>query len=132
MFAPFVEELTHDGFLEWGVMFQYRGVTEEVFVTSAKYVRIWTNDPRRAAKVLRRHAIPEVGALAFIDEYPVVSETLQRDGGDAGWSYVLERVTQEFEMLPRVYPPVIDCALARVRSDADTTIRSARAPARRQ
>lgn len=102
---PFIEELSHDGFLQWGVMYQYHGVTEEVFVTTAKYVQIWTNDPRRAAKVLHRHGIPEVEGLKFVDNYPVVSQTLLREGGCAGWSYVLERVTQEFTKLPRVYAP---------------------------
>lgn len=105
VFEPFVEQLTHDGFLEWGVMFQWRGVTEEIFVKSTKYVQIWTNDPPRAARVLHRHGIPEVPDLQFVDQYPFVSNTFPLYGRSSGWSVVLERVTAAFANLPHVQPP---------------------------
>jgi hypothetical protein len=39
VFEPHVRHLVHDGFLEFGITFQHKGVTEEVFVPYAKYLR---------------------------------------------------------------------------------------------
>src|SRR5262245_8078294 len=42
-FEPFADSLQHDGLLEFGMIFQNQGRTEEVFVKAAKYLQIWTN-----------------------------------------------------------------------------------------
>src|SRR5262249_9853247 len=76
-FEPYAESLQHDGLLEFGAIFQLRGRTEEVFVPAAKYLKIWTNEPRVAMTVLERHGIPRVESLEFIDQYPRVSETFR-------------------------------------------------------
>jgi len=45
VFEPHLRHLVHDAFLEFGIIFQHRGATEEIFVPYAKYLRIWTNKP---------------------------------------------------------------------------------------
>lgn len=105
VFEPFTEHLTHDGFLEWGIMCQYYGETEEVFVKSPKYLQIWTYDLRRARKTLERLGVPEVPELKFIDNYPFVSESLPLEGRSSGWPVVLERITASFATLHAVEPP---------------------------
>ena len=101
--APYADLLVHDGFLEFGCMFQRAGRTEEVFVPSAKFLRIWTNHPERAERVLRRHGIPHVPALRFIDEFPLVREAQPYGGTDSGWYPVVEELREKFRALPE--PP---------------------------
>jgi len=99
-FAPFADSLQHDGLLEFGMIFQHRGRTEEVFVKAAKYLQIWTNEPELARAVLERHGIPEVPDLKFIHQYPRVSQTLSF-GEIAGWSTVISLLQAAFDALPR-------------------------------
>ena len=98
--APYAEPLVHDGFLEFGCMFQLRGVTEEVFVPSAKFIRIWTNYPERAEVVLEAAGIPSVHNLRFIDEFPLVREAQTFAGQTSGWFTVLEALRVAFAALP--------------------------------
>ena len=55
---PHRELLQHDGFLEFGITFQYQGKIEEIFVASPKYFRIWTNKPELVARVFETAGIP--------------------------------------------------------------------------
>ena len=100
VFEPFVELLQHDGFIEFGLIFQRAGQTEEVFVESVKYLKIWTNQPTTVQTLLQRHAIPEVPALQFIDDYPRVSESLRTAEGDARWPEAFEGLRDAFAKLP--------------------------------
>lgn len=100
VFEPFVEFLQHDGFIEFGLIFQRDGHTEEVFVESVKYLKIWTNQPATVQAVLWKHALPEVPDLKFIDEYPRVSESLQTAQGNARWPEALEGLRDAFAQLP--------------------------------
>jgi hypothetical protein len=101
------EPLQHDGFLEFGIIHQWRGRTEEVFVLHVKYLRIWTNAPDAVVQVLARHGLPEVPDLQFIDDYPRVSEALPFEGQSSGWYSVIEGVKARFESLPDP-PPLWD------------------------
>ena len=101
MFESHVRHLVHDGFLEFGIIFQHKGVTEEVFVPYAKYLRIWTNKPEAVRAVFKSHGIPEVPELQFIDEFPRVSNSLLDENGNVGWPPVMERLKEAFESLPR-------------------------------
>jgi hypothetical protein len=100
VFEPFVHQLQHDGFLEFGVMFQSEGRTEEVFVKSSKYLQVWTNEPQAVRTVFARHGIPEVPGLEFIDEYPMVSQSLLTEGGNAAAPVVLAGLQEAFARLP--------------------------------
>lgn len=101
--APYADLLVNDGFLEFGCMFQRSGRTEEVFVPSAKFLRIWTNHPERAERVLTRHGIPHVPGLRFIDEFPLVREAQPYGNTDSGWYSVMEELRDKLHRLPE--PP---------------------------
>ncbi|MEA3106847.1 MAG: hypothetical protein QOI88_1452, partial [Gammaproteobacteria bacterium] len=73
------ESLQHDGFIEFGLMFQQGGKTEEVMVKGSKDLRIWTNNPAVATETLLALGIPSIEKLQFIDEYPRVTERLVGD-----------------------------------------------------
>jgi hypothetical protein len=76
VFLPHKESLQHDGYIEFGLMFQTDEVTEEIFVKAAKYFQIWTNQPDIAEAALAAAGVPKVGGLQFIDEFPRVTERL--------------------------------------------------------
>jgi hypothetical protein len=73
------ESLQHDGFIEFGLMFQQGGKTEEVMVKGSKDLRIWTNNSEVATETLLSLGIPSIEKLEFIDEYPRVTERLVGD-----------------------------------------------------
>jgi hypothetical protein len=98
--APYADALVHDGFLEFGCMFQLRGVTEEIFVPAAKFIRIWTNTPERAEAVLEAAGIPSVHNLRFIDEFPLVREAQPFGEQTSGWFAVLDELRAAFSALP--------------------------------
>jgi len=106
VFESFIETLQHDGFLKFGVMFQRRAMTDEVFVRSAKHLQVWTTQPEIVRSVFARHSLVEVPDLQFIDEYARVTETLSLPDGRAGWPIALESIRAAFESLPS--PPGID------------------------
>lgn len=96
---PHKELLQHDGFLEFGITFQYQGKIEEIFVASPKYFKIWTNQPELVARVFETAGIPECQKLEFIDEYPMVSMSIDKKG-NAAWHGVYDAVTTAFADLP--------------------------------
>jgi hypothetical protein len=102
---PFKDHLQHDGFLEFGVIFQHQGRTEEVFVDTVKYLKIWTNQPALVTALLLKHRIPEVIGLQFIDDYPRVTEAIPLDGQQSGWYVVMEALKERFESLPPAPEP---------------------------
>jgi hypothetical protein len=104
--SPYADALVHDGFLEFGCMFQRAGRTEEVFVPSAKFLRIWTNHPERVERVFRRHAIPHVAALRFIDEFPLVRQAQPFGDTESGWYPVIEALRHRLHDLPEPPPDV--------------------------
>jgi hypothetical protein len=94
---PHRDRLQDDGFIEFGLMFQHQGVTEEVFVTSAKYLQIWTNHPDIAKALLLSKGIPEVGSLLFLDELPRVTEALSNGPST---DEVINSILNSFNSLP--------------------------------
>lgn len=100
IFEPHVQVLQHDGFLGFGLIAQKDGVTEQLFVPPAKHLQIWTTQPEQARGVLLRHQIPETPNLQLIDQYPVVSESIETPTGEPGWPLVLQQVRSGFTTLP--------------------------------
>jgi hypothetical protein len=91
------ESLQHDGFIEFGLMFQQGGKTEEVMVKGSKDLRIWTNSPAVAMETLSSLGIPSVEKLQFIDEYPRVTERLV---GDPSSQETISAIVGAFQSLP--------------------------------
>lgn len=95
------EELCHDGFLAFGVIHQTDLESEEVFVTSAKYLRVWGGDVARFRAIMQRLGLSPVEDLAFIDEFPIVSESLRIVRGEAARHHdeVMTEVRSRFDAL---------------------------------
>jgi hypothetical protein len=95
------DELCHDGFLAFGVIHQTPTANEEVFVTSAKYLRVWGADLPRLRAIMTRVGLREIPELAFIDEFPIVSETLRVVRGETARHFgeVIDEVRKRFDEL---------------------------------
>lgn len=111
VFEPFVDSLAHDGFLEFGIIFQRAGCTNEVFVPSAKYLQIWTTYPEIVRRILQNNGLPELPGLQFIDEYARITDALTLEDGRASWPIVYEELQRAFERLP--VAPDIDASASR-------------------
>lgn len=69
----------------------------EIFITSFKYMRIWTNKLDLVLAILNNFGIQYVENLQFIDEFPVVSETLSKYTGMRHFTEVIEDIENEFD-----------------------------------
>jgi len=74
---PFKLELTQDGFLEFGVIYQDESKLKEIYVKKTKYIQFWGTDKTEFLKIMTKHSIFQVDDLNFIDEYPLVTESLR-------------------------------------------------------
>jgi hypothetical protein len=104
IFEPYADLLQNDGFLEFGVIHQSEQAFEEVFIDSTKYFKIWTNQRTIAEEVLQAAGIPPCETLQFIDEYPMVSLSLD-ENRHAAWTGPLNAIQDEFRKLPKPTPP---------------------------
>lgn len=92
---PFKQELTLDGFLEFGAIFHTATYFEEIFVKKAKYIQYWGMDENRFKQLMVKHGLTEVSGLNFIDEYPLVTEALNIHVPGARYTgVVLEQLTE--------------------------------------
>lgn len=105
VFRPHAMFLQHEAYLGFGMMFQYQGRIEEVFVHSAKYFQVWTNQPDKARELFTRHGLTEVPYLQFIDEYPRVTEALEDAEGKIVYPQVMNAIEAAFRGLAPVHPP---------------------------
>ncbi|MCR3761927.1 hypothetical protein KYB31_23430 [Clostridium felsineum] len=76
VFRKYKFELTNDGYLQFGIANYDDNSLNEIFVTSFKYMTIWTNNKEQLVETLNSFGIRQVENLQFIDEFPVVSEAL--------------------------------------------------------
>lgn len=90
------ESLQHNGYIEFGIMFQSQGLTEEVFVKGCKYLQIWTNRSDIAVATLLSLGVHQVSNLRFIDEFPRITEHLE---GHPHASEVISAISSAFESL---------------------------------
>lgn len=107
VFEPYVDVLQNDGFLEFGLIHQSEFGFEEIFVTSTKYLKIWTNAGSAAEAILNSAGIPKCESLEFIDEYPMVSLSVG-DDGNAAWARPFHAIQDEFLRLPQPFSPEND------------------------
>lgn len=86
-------EITQDGFLEVGVLYNDDTMMEEVFIRSSKYLQYWGVDEKRFRQTMTEFELYEVPALNFIDQYPLVTEALRLHHSEAKeTSEVLEQL----------------------------------------
>lgn len=91
-------ELTNDGYLTFGIAFNDKTVLNEIFVSSFKYFKIWTNSISDVISVLNSFEIYEIKNLKFIDEFPVCSMALNEDmrNGVRHYTQVTEEIKTKF------------------------------------
>lgn len=100
VFETHVDLLQNDGFLEFGMLHQSELAFEEVFVASPKYFEIWTNNEAAARDILNSASVPECESLEFIDQYPMVSKSVDKKG-DAAWAGPFYAIQDAFGLLPQ-------------------------------
>lgn len=69
-------ELTQDGFLEFGVIYQDEEQLQEVFVKKAKYLQFWGVNEAPFRQVMQAFGLTEIEGLSFIDDFPLATEPL--------------------------------------------------------
>lgn len=70
-------EITQDGFLEVGTLYNDETFMEEVFIRSPKYLQYWGTDENRFRQTMAEFELHEVNDMNFIDQYPLVTEALR-------------------------------------------------------
>ncbi|HBF35925.1 MAG TPA: hypothetical protein DDW50_01220 [Firmicutes bacterium] len=98
VFEKFKFELTNDGYLEFGIAHYDENTLNEVFISSFKYMKIWTTKKDSLVEILNGYGIQQIENLQFIDEYPIVSEALSTGlmKGIRHYSEVIENIEREF------------------------------------
>ncbi|MBP6689448.1 MAG: hypothetical protein KA153_05620 [Hyphomonadaceae bacterium] len=75
-FEAHSDQLTHDGYIQFGIVSQTDAGLSEVLVTPSKYFRIWFNDERAFAGQMVTHKLTRAERLDFLDEFPHVTTRL--------------------------------------------------------
>ncbi|MPM13548.1 hypothetical protein SDC9_59905 [bioreactor metagenome] len=101
IFEEYKFELTNDGFLEFGIAYYDENSMNEIYVSSFKYMRVWTDRKEDLVNILNEYGIEEIQGLQFIDEFPVVSEALKADvdKGIRHYSEVIEAIERELAQM---------------------------------
>ena len=102
---PYGHELARDSFVQFGLIWQRSGKTEEVFVEPAKYFKVWTNRPTVLVQDLAESGLPRADSLAFLDEYPHVSEPVSHPPEMYRYEELIERVLRADGELPEAAHP---------------------------
>ncbi|RZK39868.1 MAG: hypothetical protein EOO61_06895 [Hymenobacter sp.] len=76
-------EITQDGFLEIGALYNDDVMMEEVFIRSSKYLQYWGVSEERFRQTMAQFEIYEIATLNFIDQYPLATESLQLHHSEA-------------------------------------------------
>lgn len=98
VFGSYKIELTNDGYLEFGIANYDESSLNEIFVSSFKYMKIWTTKKELLVQTLNSFGIQKIENLQFIDEFSVVSEALSSNivKGIRHYSEVMEGINREF------------------------------------
>jgi hypothetical protein len=103
MFEQFKEQLVHDPFLQFGILFQFK-VTEEIFVKAGKYIQVWTNQGEKVRSVLTEFGIEQKKGIRFIDELPRVDTTMYEIDPEKypHFDELLENIKSKIDKLPKL------------------------------
>ena len=81
--APYRLELTQDGMLEAGLIFQDEARLEEVFIRKAKYLQVWGVDEAAFRHIMQAFGLEQVEGMSFIDDFPLATEPLKQHRPEA-------------------------------------------------
>ena len=101
IFKNYKFELINDGYLEFGMANYNENSLNQIFISSFKYMKIWTTKKEVLVETLNNFGIKQIENLQFIDEFPIVSEALTCNASDwiRHYSEVIEHIEQEFQEL---------------------------------
>lgn len=101
IFKEYKFELTNDGYIQFGMAYYDEATMDEIFITSFKYLQVWTSNKNLLVEALEEFDLLEQEKLNFIDEFPVVSEALSTDTieGVRHYSEVISGIEEEFAIL---------------------------------
>ena len=87
-------ELTNDGYLTFGIAYYNDKILNEIYVSSFKYLKIWTENIDRVTEILKQFGLEENEKLNFIDEFPICSCALVpgENNGIRHYSEVMENI----------------------------------------
>lgn len=80
---PYQQELTKDPFLEFGVIHHVENYLTEVYIQKCKYIQYWGMNQQQFRNTMNEFGIYEIPGISFIDEFPLVRESLQEFLPDA-------------------------------------------------
>ncbi|MDO6435700.1 hypothetical protein Q4E93_34115 [Flavitalea sp. BT771] len=75
--SPYETELMQDGLLKFGIAFHTNDYFEEIFIMPAKYIQYWGVNPEPFGRIMQDFSLNQIDDLNFIDEFPLVTESLQ-------------------------------------------------------
>jgi hypothetical protein len=81
--APYRLELTQDGMLETGLIYQDEARLEEVFIRRAKYLQFWGVDEAAFRHLMQSFGLEQVEGLSFMDDFPLATEPLKQHRPEA-------------------------------------------------
>lgn len=104
VFEQYSYELSNDGYLQFGIASANEVSFNEVFVSSFKYLKIWTNKVDEVIQILHENHIYELEDLSTIDQFAVVSEALRPDvrKGINHYSAVLDNIHRQMRERPKM------------------------------
>lgn len=75
-FDTHMDQLVHDGYIQFGIITQTVAGVAEVFVAPSKHFKMWFNDEQAFAEQMTAHGLTRAERLEFLDEYPHVTTRL--------------------------------------------------------
>jgi hypothetical protein len=94
-------ELPNDEYIQFGIAHYHESSLNQIFITSFKYLQVWTTDNKELVETLNKYKMLEQENLNFIDEFPVVSEVLsaERVRGARHYLNVINEIERKFGAL---------------------------------
>ena len=83
LFTQYKLELTQDGFLEFGIIFNTKDKLEEIFIPEAKYIKFWGVNEASFRQTMNNFNLNEIRDINFIDQFPKVIESLSMKNNNA-------------------------------------------------
>lgn len=71
--SNYSKELSQDGFIEFGIVYQDSNILEEVFVKKSKFIQYWGSDHQSFLDIMIDFELTQIHGLNFIDEFPLVT-----------------------------------------------------------
>lgn len=72
------KEFSCDPYIEWGILTSDKNQLIEIYVPNTKFIKFWGVDKESFKKVMAHLNLFEVKDIEYIDEYPIIRESLSK------------------------------------------------------